>query len=221
MNTTYAERNGYGAIAVAKIPTFIKPLLAELEQAGAWETGFHQGRKNRWVAVNVDTYGYDQNLAVVQVRRSERTKYGVETHKSYFLVGRTEQGSPFSHPIKVTATPLANRSPQEAVRYVLAKIWNCKESDLPYIERQGDVAFIPVSRIPTGAEPIAEAVLRDTHMVTGDLFKAPDGTLYAKRGARLVHTKNQHRPVKAREGVYRVQPGMRATPHPFALQLGD
>ena len=63
--------------------------------------------------------------------------------------------------------------------------------------------------------------LRDSHTLTGQIWKDQDGTLYTRRGARLVHSKRQHATIKAKAGVYRVQEGVRAETWGFTAPRGD
>lgn len=209
-------------------PEWAINLIAAVEKAGAFTRGIESDRRQRGTAINVDLYGYDQaqGLAVIQVREAEfRPGRFTRVRKDYYLIGRTESGATFAHPVETPArSKKALETPEATVRFVLAKIWNCREADLGDIERQGDVAFVPVPKIPESARPIlnGEAVIiRETHKLTGDVWRDTDGTLYTKRGARLVHTKRQHAPVKARAGFYRVQPGIRAQTWGFTAPHGD
>lgn len=69
--------------------------------------------------------------------------------------------------------------------------------------------------------PVATPVtIRDTHILTGDVWTY-GGAFYTRRGARLVHSKRQHAPVKAKGGVYRVQAGVRAATWGFTAPHGD
>ena len=219
-------RNRFNALT--STPAWVKDLMAEVEQDGAWTTGIESDKRLRGSAINVDLYGYDadQGLAVVQVRETvfHPRRYN-RTRKDYYLIGRTEAGATFAHPVESPARSSRAMSSAEAcVRYVLAKIWDCREQDLDDIERQGDVAFVPVRNLPADAEPVlnGEAVLiRNTHQLTGDLWRTSDGTLYARRGARLKHLKGQHKPVRAKGGYYRVQAGHRAQNWGFTAPHGD
>jgi hypothetical protein len=219
-------RNGYNALT--QIPAWCRDLMQAAEKAGSWTTGIESDRKQRGSAINCDLYGYDQSqgLAVVQIREAIfHPRRFTRVRKDYYLIGTTESGATFSHPVETPArSKKAMETPESCVRYVLAKIWNCREQDLGEIERQGDVAFVPVTRIPASAVQImnGEAVMiRDTHRLTGDVWRDTDGTIYTRRGARLVHTKGQHAPVKAKAGVYRVQPGIRAQNWGFTAPHGD
>lgn len=224
--TARNARDDYNALNNA--PDWCRDLMRAAEKAGAWKTGIESDRKQRGSAINCDLYGYDadQGLAVVQVREAIfHPRRFTQVRKDYYLIGHTEAGGFFAHPIDSPArSKKAMETPESCVRFVLARIWNCREDDLQYIERQGDVAFVPVTRVPVTATPIlnGEAVIiRDTHRLTGDLWRDADGTLYARRGARLVHTKRQHAPVRAKAGVYRVQPGIRAATWGFTAPHGD
>jgi hypothetical protein len=219
-------RNNFNALTT--IPAWCKALMKEAEAAGAWQTGIESDRKQRGSAINCDLYGYDetQGLAVVQVRQAVfHPRRFTQVRKDYYLIGHTETGGFFAHPVESPArSKKALETSESCVRYVLAKIWNCREQDLEDIERQGDIAFIPTKTIPKTATQLVngEAVMiRDTHKLTGEIWQDQDGTLYAKRGARLVHTKRQHTPVKAKAGVYRVQPGIRAETWGFTAPHGD
>lgn len=219
-------RNGYNAIRV--VPPFVADLISAAETAGAWRTGIESDKRQRGSSINCDIYGYDEKsaLAVVQVRecRFHPRRYN-QVRKNYFLIGRTETGAVFAHPCESPArSKRALTSPESAVLWVLSRIWECREEDLVDIERQGDVAFVPVRSIPPDAAlvPDGEAiVIRDTHRLTGKIYRTPSGTIYCSRGAKLEHTKRQHRTIKARAGLYRVQPGLRAAGWGFSVPKGD
>jgi hypothetical protein len=223
MNTT---RNAWNALYVT--PDWVTTLIVDCEKAGTFTRGIESDKKHRGTAINVDLYGYDaaQGLAVIQVREAMfRPGRYTRVRKDYYLIGHTESGATFAHPVDTPArAKTALVTPEATVAYVLAKIWRCRMADLGDIERQGDVAFVPVTSIPKTAEPVlnGEAVMiRDTHRLTGNVWRDTDGTLYTRRGARLVHTKGQHAPIKAKGGAYRVQPGIRATTWGFTAPHGD
>jgi hypothetical protein len=217
-------RNSFNALTT--IPDWCRVLMKEAEASGAWHTGIESDKKQRGSAINCDLYGYDesQGLAVVQVREATfHPRRYTRVRKDYYLIGRTETGGFFAHPVDSPArSTWALASPKNTVDYVLAKIWQCKPGELKDIERQGDVAFVPVRGIPSDAEPIEGPVtLRDTHVLTGQIWRDREGTLFTRRGARLVHSKRQHAPVKAKAGVYRVQEGVRASNWGFTAPMGD
>jgi len=223
MNTTDFNRNSYNAIE--NVPVFAANLMREAETAGAWRTGIESDRRQRGSAINCDLYGYDeaQGLAVVQVREATfRPGRYTRVRKDYYLIGHNEIGTFFAHPVASPAhSSKALASPEATIRYVLAKIWDCRESDLDDIERQGDVALVPVSRLPTHAVQVATPVMiRDSHVLTGDVWQC-DGRYYTRRGSRLIHAKRQHATVKAKAGLYRVQEGIRATTWGFTAPMGD
>lgn len=217
------ERNSWNALK--RVPAWCADLMRAVEQAGAWQTGIESDKKKRGSAINADLYGYDaeQGLAVVQVREAVfRPGRYTRVRKDYYLIGTTESGATFAHPIESPARSKKSlATPESCVRYVLARIWNCRESDLEDIERQGDVAFVPITKLPEGAVSVEGPVtIRDTHELRGEVWRHGD-TYYTRRGARLVHTKRQHAPIKARAGLYRVQPGIRAETWGFTAPHGD
>lgn len=217
-------RNQYNALT--ETPAFARQLINEAEKAGTFTRGIETDRKGRGEAVNVDLFGHDvdQGLAVIQVRQAtlHPTRY-TRVRKDYYLLGKTEQGNVFSHPVDSPArSKRAMETPEATVRFLLGKIWQCKEEDLDEIVRQGDVALVPVRSIPKDAVKLAdgEVTIRDTHWLKGDIWKAGD-ILYTRRGARMVHTKQQHTAIKARFGYYRIQPGCRADTWGFTAPQGD
>jgi hypothetical protein len=217
-------RNGYNALT--HVPDWCRALMREAEVNQAWETGIVSDKKQRGEAINADLYGYDESkaLAVVQVRQAIfRPGRFTKVRKDYYLIGHTETSSFFAHPVESPArSKKALETPESTVRFVLAKIWNCDVKDLDDIERQGDLAFVAVRKIPDTAQPVEGPVIfRDTHRLEGDIYLDTDGTYYTRRGARMVHTKRQHAPIKAKAGVYRVQPGIRAETWGFTAPLGD
>jgi len=218
-------RNAYNALTT--IPEFVKNLLTAAEKSGSWKTGIESDEGNRGSSINTAVYGHDetQGLAVVQVRQCifHPRRYN-EVRKDYYLLGRTEQDNFFAHPIESPCRAKVCRegSPEDVVAYVLAKIWDCTVAELGDIERQGDVAFVPVRSLPASAVLTDNCVtLRETHRLeAAEIYQAGD-TLYVKRGARLKHTKRQHKTIRAREGLYRVQVGVRARVWGFTAPMGD
>lgn len=219
------KRNSYGEILDP--PQFVSKLLSDAERAGCWETGIASDKKHRGSSINTGVYGFDemQELAVVQVRLCEfRPGRFSRVRKDYYLLGRVEDGAVFAHPVdSPIRSKLALTDPQYCVDYVLSKVWQCKIDELKDIIRQGDVALIPIVHLPKSAVSLnGEAqVIRDTHKVTGEIFKDDAGTLYCKRGAKIVHTKGEHKPIKAKSGFYRVQPGYRAAVWGFTTPTAD
>jgi hypothetical protein len=218
-------RNAYNALT--STPEWVKRLLEEAEENGAWETGIESDKKQRGSAINTALYGYDteQQLAVVQVREAVfHPRRFTRVRKDYYLIGHTETGNFFAHPVdSPVRSSYAMSGPKMCVDYVLSKIWNCRIKDLEDIERQGDIAFVAVPSIPKSAVPLedGEVILRDSHKLTGRIWKDWDGTYYTRRGARLVHSKRQHATIKAKAGVYRVQEGVRAQTWGHTTPLGD
>lgn len=225
MNNKEIKRTFYGEILNA--PLFVKTLLIDAEKAGCWETGIASDKKHRGTAINTAVYGYDesQHLAVIQVREAQfRPGRFTKVRKDYYLLGRLENGTIFAHaidsPIK---SKLAREDAQYCIDYALSKIWNCKIDDLKDIIRQGDIALIPIVHLPKTAMSLnGEAqIIRETHKITGEIWRDDDGTLYCKRGAKIEHTKHEHKTIKAKSGFYRIQPGYRAEVWGFSAPTAD
>ena len=202
-------------------------LLDAAQAAGVFTVGIVSDRRGRGTSINVDLHGWDEakNLAVIQVRQCQ-FRPGRHNHvrKDYYLLGRVESGAVFAHAIESPLRKKAAREDRRAcVDLVLADIWQCRVVDLPDIERQGDIALIPVVKLPVDAAPVAGPItLRGSHVLDGDIWLAGSGsTYYTRRGARLTHVKGEHATVKARGGYYRVQEGVRATGWGFSSATAD
>jgi hypothetical protein len=164
-------RDTYGALNT--VPPWVRQLLTDLDDGIAWTTGIESDRKRRGHAVNTAVYSYDDSrgLAVVQVRQAIfHPRRFTEVRKNYFLVGRNESGRAFAHPIEARASGrLTSEDVAAGVRLALTRIWDCDEEDLDDIVRNGDVAFVPVRRLPDEAEPVTEnmVTIRESHHVQG------------------------------------------------------
>jgi len=217
-------RNGYNDLQ--HYPDWVSALMGEAETAGTYTRGIVSDKRNRGTAVNVDVYGYDeaQGLAVVQVRQAQfhPSRY-TRVRKDYYLLGHTEQGAVFAHPVDSPArSKRALETPESCVAYVLAQIWGCREADLADIVRQGDIALIP-ARLPKGTELLddTEIVLRDTHRIRAERLYRDGDTLYAYRRVSIVHLRRQHATVQVYSGIYRVAEGNRAEVWGFSAPTAD
>jgi len=209
--------------AITDWPANAMALRLEAEKAGVFHTGIESDKKQRGSSINCDLYGYTDDLIVVQVRQCifHPKRYN-SVRKDYYLIGKTEIGNLFAHPVETPArSKKALETPESTVNYVLGKIWDCSPDELPLIKRQGDIAFIP-SPLPAGSiETDNCVILRETHKITGKIMKAPDGRLYVER-AVAKHTKNQHATVKTPKGAwFRIQEGIRAKVWGFTTPQGD
>lgn len=217
-------RNQWNALEF--YPQFVTELKREASSIGVFREGIESDKKHRGSSINVDVYGYDESqlLAIIQVRQCVfRPGRFNRVRKDYYLIGHTELGNIFAHPVDTPArSRRALSSPENTVKYVLAKIWGCKEEELTEIVRQGDIAFIP-ARLPKEAIKLEtkEIILRDTHKVTAkDIYQLGD-IYYVAKEAKVEHTKHQHSIVKVKNGFYRVVAGYRAQVYGFSSPIGD
>ena len=221
-------RNAYGAIQ--NIPDWVTPLLNDCQAAGAWTTGIESDNKQRGMSINVDLYSYDEarGLAIVQIRqcRFRPNRYN-KIRKDYYLIGRNEQGKAFAHPVNVRASGrVVGDGVTAGVRLALSRIWDCRVVHLDDIVRNGDVAFVPVPNLPEGAQLVAanSISIRDSHHVQG----LADGKIYSSGKqyyvvgrAKIEHTKHQHSTVRVKNGVWRVQAGLKARTWGFTAPTVD
>lgn len=217
-------RDQYGSLCC--YPEYVSMLIDEAEQAGTYACGIESDKRNRGTSINVDVYGYDeaQGLAVIQVRECQfHPGRFSRVRKDYYLVGHTEPGAVFAHPVDSPArSKRAMSTPEACVRYILATIWGCREEDLAEIVRQGDVALIP-ARLPDGAELLTETetIIRETHRLRAERLYRSGKTLYAYRRVSLVHLRRQHATVQVYSGIYRVAEGREASTWGFSEPTAD
>jgi len=224
----------------------VQQIIGELEagsvdehRAPAWSIGAQFGKPGRGgEATNRSIYGVDmvagQPLAVVQVRHWVQTGYQAShgyhgrASRAWFLVGRNEGTRlPFAHPINPRSIVRELRSdtpPATPVTLARAWVFGVTPDVLPSIIRQGDVALIPVARLPGGRrEPVAGSP-DGVQVIDRHVLQAPEAWRYGNRlYARdpfLQHLGQQHADVWG-DGWYRVQVGLRTTPRPFARMVGD
>lgn len=215
-------RNDWNAIL--ETPAWVKTLMHEAEKAGTYTTGIESDKKQRGSSINVDCYGYNEaeGLAVIQVRQCIfRPGRFNKVRKDYYLIGHTESGNVFAHPVGTPArSKWALETPENTVAFVLSRIWDCPADELHLIVRQGDIAFVPATLPKDAAEIENEVVLRETHRIRGKLYRTPNGTLYCER-ASMVHKKRQHATVRVSGNYYRIQAGIRASVWGFTRPVGD
>lgn len=243
INTTTAEvvniaatqgsvrRGAYDEII--DVPSAISDLVQAVRRSAGWTIGFEPSRRRGgYDARNIDVYGYDvpRNLAVVQLRRSFKRKEGyyTETSKVYALIGLSD-GQLFSHVLHNSPRRLPDlrtRTPESVVRWAEKMIFGLKsEEDVASIKRQGDIALVPVKKLPADAEKVDDSVtFRGSHLLVGQIYKAGD-TYYCVGGrdTRLLHTKREHGAVFTRKGeLFRVVVGRRGDePWWIDATLGD
>jgi len=201
-------------------------LVTDAEKAGVYTRGIASDKKGRGTAVNVDVYGYDEEkrLAVVQVREC---RFGPgrfsQVRKDYYLLGYTESGKAFGHPVDSPArSRKALASPEATVAWAEARIWHCAVEDLSEVVRQGDVALVP-ARLPETAERLEETqvILRGTHRLKAErLYRAGDD-LYAYKKVSVVHLNHEHRTVQVWGGIYRVVEGYKAPTWGFSAPSAE
>ena len=158
-----------------------------------------------------------QGVLIVQIRQAGTGRYGIEIQKTYALIGRTESGSPFRHPVSWASVRGAIRGdpmdPTHVVRRVQCWMWQCTMRQLlAALEnggRQGDVLMVQVAK-PRGAERVEtrEIILGESHKILSSALYE-EGS-YENRiialNPSVVHLKNQHDPIFAQqEGYYSIR----------------
>ena len=216
-------RNVFGALK--DVPGWARELVNRVEKAGVFETGIASDKRGRGSSVNVDVFGHDetQHLVVIQVRECvfHPGKFN-RVRKDYYLIGTLEDGEPFAHPIETPArSKKGMSSPESCVKFVQTKLWGCDEEDLPYIIRQGDVAFVP-ARLPKDAEPIQEEeiILAGSHRLRAETMWRKGNDIFVTK-ASLTHLPRQHSSVRLHSGVRRVVVASRAKTWGFSAPTAD
>ncbi len=199
---------------------WLTQLCYDLEQSGVYTTGIESDRKRRGSSINIrcTASATARGLAILQVREATfcPNRY-TRTRKDYYLIGRNEDGSPFAHPLTGIVTA------RTSVAAASAKIWDCDPRDLPDIERQGDVAFVPVRRQPAELERITDdVILRNSHRLRGEVYRASNGTYYVRGQAWIVHLRREHATIKTgSSGWRRVQLAERGSAYSFSAPTAD
>ncbi|NFV79001.1 hypothetical protein [Magnetospirillum aberrantis] len=189
----YNEIYSVGGVPASKILAGYGEALPELSVSF--------DRHGRGTAVNVDLYGYDpsQDVAVVQIREFEREgsrrRQYTRIRKDYALVGRTESGGMFRHPVGAMAVR-ANASGDAAATVRAAQRWmfGVSEIQLARSVRQGDVLLTPERSSPKGevTELGTGIVVGESHAVQASrIVRDGKGVVWALDPI-IRHAKGQH-----------------------------
>lgn len=185
----------------------------KIDEHGSWAFGRKFDHKGRGEALNCDLYGIGRDvhdnglLLVVQIRqyRKQYTDWYPSIRKNYFLVGRNEDGTAFTHPVSANVVHAAIRADRDVCLACQNWIFG---GDYAAMRRQGDIALVWLPRRP-GAERLAqrEITLLNSHLLQAVELRQ-DGHLYACN-PHMTHLPGTHAQVTA-EGWYRVVIGVRA-----------
>lgn len=190
--------------------------------------------RGRGEALSVDLYGFDiaQDVAIVQIRQAyrEKPRHFLSLRKTYVLVGFTEVGAPFRHPIGAMVVRRAvSADPDDAAAAVAAAqcwIWQVTKRQLRESlaagMRQGDVLLVR-AHAPKGGEDVGTGLaVGGSHAIRADrVVRSADGRVFALNPT-LEHTKNQHAPVFCdSDGWFSVRAGREAPAWDFSPRFGD
>lgn len=233
MNALQVNRGAYNEITT--MPATEKALCNQLlegvrnaaktDEHGGWEFGILESNYNmgRIHSMNYDWYGigYDQHdggfLAVVQVREFYRRKasYYPEIRKSYFLLGKNEDGTYFAHPVESRVIHHAIRTDRDVVKAVQDWIF---DADYSKVTRQGDLCLVPVRSVKGEKLETTDVILEKSHHLTAAAIYE-NGSYYAIN-PDLEHMPGTH-PRRTLEGKYKVIVGKRAAYWSFAKPTLD
>lgn len=210
-------------------PEWVRELLKKLDGV-SWTTGIESDKKQRGSSINVDVCAFDEakTLAVIQVRECifSPGRFN-KVRKDYYLCGYNENGNAFAHPVEtILRNKKALETPEGGVLLTLSRIWDCPADDLDDIQRNGDVAFVPISvnKLPASAIPVQDngIKLADSHIVEGkQLLKDDKGNYYVKGRAKIKHEKGQHPTALVKSGIWRIQVGIRSRVWGFSTPTAD
>ena len=232
-NTT-TERGPYNEIVKSSIPADTRRELESLmldianadkvDEHGGWDFGIQQLTRRRSRALNWDVYGIGrdvhsgQMVAVIQVREWTEGRRFNTVRKSYFLVGRNEDGSAFAHPVSHAPIHAAIRAERDVCEAVQDWIFGGRYRDMI---RHGDLAIIPMKTRPAGTKGQLRrvATLEDSHRLEARQIAEVDGRIYA-RDPQISHIPGTHPDVSA-AGWCRIIVGRRAQFWNFAVPTID
>lgn len=166
------------------------------------ERQFDLDSKRRGTALNIDLYGYDpaQDVDIIQIRQYYKRSANAypDIRKDYAMVGTTEMGTLFRHPVGAHA--VRRNSKGDAVLPVRAAqrwMFNVTEAQLARSTRQGDVLLTRERSGPRGevAELGTTIIVGGSHAVFASrIVKDAKGTVWALDPV-IRHSKGQHAPI--------------------------
>jgi hypothetical protein len=143
----------------------------------------------------------DMLTLVNQVRTrvyAKSYKFGAGERSDIYLIGRNESGTPFCHAVAQHLRTVAD---------AVAWIWD----NQPITARQGDVAITPAKKHITAGEIVADRVITDRHLISGEDLQ--NGALYA-RNAVLHHAADQHPDITIGNEWHKIVIARRSTRRP-------
>lgn len=195
-------------------------LVEKAKKVAGWETGASFDNKGRGTAVNLDLYAIGKDyhskkmLVIVQVRewRKESKNGFARIRKNWFLIGRNEDKTTFAHCIE-------SRVIHAAIRKGTCPILACQDwifgADYKKVLRQGDIALVPVKRLPREYTEIqGKVTFRESHEIAAEKIVHYGNEYYAINPV-LTHTKQQH-PLLVGLGTFRITGGLSKSAWRFA-----
>ena len=202
----------------------INGVRENVDEHGAWEFGAEFDKKGRGETLNWDLYAHGRDyhtrkfLAVIQVRQWHKaTRRGYpRIRKNYFLLGRNEDNTVFAHPVQSRVIHSAIKNGQNVIRSVQRWIFGC---DYEKVVRQGDVAFVPMKRVPAAADTVeqTEVTIAESHEIIADEIRENGDYIYVRNPTSTHPT---HPEVEV-EGWFKVVVGRRARYWKFAAPTAD
>ena len=210
------------AIEYRNAAALIEELSTRVDEHGGWAFGIESlNKRGGFVAMNWDLYHaakdiHDQGvLFLIQVRQSSKRKssHFTSVRKSYFLIGRNEDGTPFAHCVShapIFRAIADGRCPILAIQRWIFGV------DYAKVIRQGDLALIPTKRPQGSPYPDGgHATIAASHEVEADEIRTTaDKRLFALN-PRAVHVPQTH-PTVAVKGWFEIRLGARALAWDFA-----
>jgi len=195
----------------------------KVDEHGTWDLGANFDIKGRGSSLNWDLYavGHDIHskklLIVVQLRQFVRRhkNYYPQIRKSYFLIGRNEDNHAFAHAVESRVIHSAISAGRDVVKAVQDWIFNC---DYKKVIRQGDIALVPVTRVPAERVIKTKVMIEESHLLEADEY-AVNGSLYALNPL-MIHQPGTHATIQG-AGWFRVAVGIRAGHWDFAAPTID
>jgi hypothetical protein len=201
----------------------------KIDEHGNWNFGADFDHKGRGQALNWDLYaiGRDKHthrfMIVIQIRQYvKHTKRSFpRIRKSYFLLGRNEDHTPFAHAINAMVVRRAIADGRDVIK--ACQDWMF-QTDYSKVERQGDLCLIPWKKyrnIISNANRIEtdQMTLEDSHLLDSTSIFQYQGNMYVMNPT-LIHLPGTH-PNIDREGFYKVVVARRGRAYDFAAVTID